>query len=343
MNNDERILGLFYSDKDNLIYDKIKFSEDLSEENKNNLDMVSYKFLGPVFLTTASNNEENWKIELIESSLSHYRGKISDIIQSFFSLNSSVNSGDGVTNLFVLIGSPYTEDIKDINDILANYIHPSIIQGKIVNENLLGNRFNFYKFITSELDRGLHLIDYALGSSRKVYWEQQHKYSCVGVIERIKSDGKNVSNLYTYDENEPLRREALKFIPSYYVMCILPDYYETLIDETLHLFNKKSVFADIRLIHLNNSNNKVIYLEEFSVKNEIKTSYGVLLVQDKDNLSAPNKISFYRKNLRLILDGHKDINDILPLLNAKFKPKKWGTLTDEGLNNIGAILDNISN
>ena len=72
MYNNERILGLFYSDKDNLIFDKIKFSEDLSEENKNNLDMVSYKFLGPIFLTTASNNEENWKIELIESSLSHY-------------------------------------------------------------------------------------------------------------------------------------------------------------------------------------------------------------------------------------------------------------------------------
>ena len=127
MNNDERILGLFYSDSDNLIFDKIKLSEDLSEESKNNIDMVSYKFLGPVFLTTASNNEENWKIELIESSLSHYQGKISDVLQSFFSLNSSVNSGDGVTNLFALIGSSYTEDIKDINDILANYIHPSIM------------------------------------------------------------------------------------------------------------------------------------------------------------------------------------------------------------------------
>ena len=342
MNNDQRILGLFYSDKDNLVYDKIKLSEDLSKENKENLDMISYKFLGPVFLTTASNDEENWKIELIESSLSHYQGKVSDVIQSFFSLNSSINSGNGVTNLFALIGSPYTEDIKDISEILVNYIHPSIIQGKIVNENLLGNRFNFYKFISSELDRGLHLIDYALGSSRKVYWEEQHRYSCVGVIERIKSDGKNVSNLYTYDKNEPLRGEALKYIPSYYLMCILPDYYETLINETLQLFNKKSVFANIRLIHLNDSNNKVIYLEEFSVKSEIKTSYGVILVQDKDNLSTPNKISFYRKKLRLILDGHKDINDILPILNAKFNTQKWGILTDEELNTIGAILDNIN-
>ena len=39
----------------------------------------------------------------------------------------------------------------------------------------------------------------------------------------------------------------------------------------------------------------------------------------------------------------KDINDILPILNEKFKPKKWGTLTDEALTNIGAILDNIKN
>ena len=69
----------------------------------------------------------------------------------------------------------------------------------------------------------------------------------------------------------------------------------------------------------------------------------MILVQDNDNLSTPNKISFYRKNLRLILDGHKDISDILPILNAKFRSRKWGTLTDEGLNSIGAILDNISN
>jgi len=31
MKEDDRILGLFFSDKDNLIYDNIKFSENLNQ------------------------------------------------------------------------------------------------------------------------------------------------------------------------------------------------------------------------------------------------------------------------------------------------------------------------
>ena len=339
MKDDDRILGLFFSDKDNLVYDNIKFSESLSEDNKNQLNMLSYKFLGPVFLTAASSNGDNWRIELIESSLSLYQGKISDIIQSFFSLNSSFKSEDGVSNLFALIGSPHTEDIKDIYNLLVKYIHPSIIQGKIVNEDLLGNRFNFHKFIKSELVRGIHLIDYSLGSSRKVYWEEQHSYSCVGLIERIKSKKDKISNLYTFDESDPLRKESLNFIPSYYVMCVLPDYYENLIDETLRLFNKAGISANLRLINLSNKNNKVIYLEEFIVEDDIKKSYGVILVQDNNVLSNPNKISFYKKNLRLILDGHKELNEVLNHFNDRFKAKEWATQTDEDLNNIGSKLD----
>ena len=343
MKDDDRILGLFFSDKDNLIYDNIKFSENLSEESKNQLNMLSYKYLGPVFLTAASSNGDTWKIEKIESSLSHYQGKLFDILQAFFSLNSTIKSEEGVSNLFTLIGSPHTEDIKDIYNILTKYVHPSIIQGKIVNEDLLGNRFNFYKFIKAELFRGLHLIDYSLGSSRKIPWEEQHSYSCVGLIERIITEENKVSNLYTYDENDPLRKVALNFIPAYYVMCILPDYYENLIGETLKIFNKTSVIADIRLINLSNQNKKVIYLEEFLVEKKIKRSYGVILVQDNEVLSNPNKISFYKKNLRLILDGNKELNDILNLFNEGFKFKKWETQTDEGLNNIGAKLDNSNN
>ncbi len=339
MNDNDTILGLFFSDKNNLIYDNIKYSEILSEESKNQLKMLSYKFLGPVFLTAASGNGDTWRIGKIESSLSHYKGKLTDFLQSFFSLNSSIISEEGVSNLFTLIGSPHTEDIKDIYDILTKYVHPSIVQGKIVNEDLLGNRFKFHKFIKSELIRGSHLIDYSLGSSRKVYWEEQHKYSCVGLIERIIKGENKVSNLYTYDENDPLRKEAIKFIPSYYVMCILPDFYENLIDETLQLFNKTSVYADIRLIEISNQHKKVIYLEEFHYESKVKRSYGVILVEDDEILGNPKKLSFYRKNLRLLLDGNKELNEFLKLFNVSFKFKKWETQTEAGLNKIGTILD----
>ena len=343
MKDNDTILGLFFADKDNLIYDDIKFSGTLSEESKNQLNMLSYKFLGPVFLTAASSNGDTWRIDKIESSLSHYQGKITDFLQSFFSLNSSIKSEEGVSNLFTLIGSPHTEDIKDIYNILTKYVHPSMIQGKIVNEDLLGNRFNFHKFIKLELVRGLNLIDYSLGSSRKVYWEEQHNYSCVGLIERIITEEKKKANLYTYDEVNPLRKVALDFIPSYYVMVVLPDYYENLIAETLKIFNKTSVIADIRLIDLSNQNKKVIYLEEFLVENKTKRSYGVILVQDNDALSNPNKFSYYRKNLRLLLDGNKELNEFLKVFNEGFNSKKWETQTDEALSKIGAILDNSKN
>ncbi|TFG25216.1 MAG: hypothetical protein EU532_11870 [Promethearchaeota archaeon] len=343
MKYDDRILGLFFSNEDNLIYDNIKFSENLTDDKKNQLNMLSYRFLGPVFLTAAISNGDKWNITLIESSLSHYQGQVSDVIQSFFSLNSSITSEDGITNLFALIGSPYTEDLNELYNILTKYIHPSIIQGKIVNEDLLGNRFNFHKFIRSEMIRGLHLINYSLGASRKVYWKMQHNYSCVGLIERIISHENKKFCLYTYDENDPLRKETLKFIPSYYVMCILPDYYENLIDETLHIFNKASLFANIRLINLSNHDKKVIYLEEFKVEKNIKKRYGVILVQDCKSLGNPKKISYYKKNLRLILDGNKELNQNLELFNPKFTNKKWITQSEEDLNRIKALLDNFDN
>jgi hypothetical protein len=343
MKYDDRILGLFFSDEDNLIYDHIKFSENLTESEKSQLNMLSYKFLGPVFLTAASSDGDEWNIKLIESSLSHYQGRISDIMQSFFSLNSSISSGDGITHLFALIGSSYTEDLYDIYNILEKYIHPSIFQGRIVNEDLLGDRFNFHKFIKSELIRGLHLIDYSLGSSRKIYWEVQHNYSCIGLVEKVISEGDRASYLYTYGENDSLRKESLKSIPSYNVMCILPDYYENLINETLRIFNKKSLFSNIRSINLSHQNKKVIYLEEFQVEKNIKKSYGAILVQDNDVLGNPRKLTYYKKNLRLILGGKKELSEGLILFNPKFTNKKWATQTDEDLNKIGAVLDNLDN
>ncbi|TFG01998.1 MAG: hypothetical protein EU542_05935 [Promethearchaeota archaeon] len=343
MNDENRILGLFFSDKDNLIYDKVKFSKDFSEQNKDQLNMLSYKFLGPVFLTAASAYRDTWIIEFIESTLSHRQNKMAgmDTLQSFFSLNSSFQGEDGMTNLFTLIGSNYTEDVKDIFGILSNYIHPSIIQGKIVNEDLLGNRFNFNRFINEELLRGIHIIDYSLGNARKIYWEEQHKYSCVGIIERIKTQDEKISNLYTFDQKSVLRKKTLNFIPSYYVISILPDYYEDLINETLKLFDKKSVYSNIRLINLSAKNKKCVYLEEFIVNNDLKRGYGAILVQDDDSLGDLNNLTHYKKALRQMLDENKELNELTSLFNSNIESKKWPTKLEQDLNNIRGILDNI--
>ena len=162
------ILGLFFSDENNLVHDTIKFSMDLSEESKSQLNMLSFKFLGPIFLTASAVEGDNWKIELIESTLSLDQMKLNqetDVIQSFFNLNSSIEVEDGIsTNLFTLIGSPYTEDIKDLYDKMVNYIHPSINQGKMVNEKLKTEGYRFDHFVKEELQRGIDLIEYSLGS-----------------------------------------------------------------------------------------------------------------------------------------------------------------------------------
>ena len=197
--NPNTIVGLFYSDENNLVYENIKYSEKISDEVTNKLRLLSFKFLGPLFLTASSLEGSNWKIDFIESSLSNYQKRTIDVdvIQSFFNLNSSMYSGDGITNLFTLIVSPYTEDIKVIYEKMVKYIHPCIIQGKILKESMLGNDFNLKKFIEEELERGINLIEISLGSSRKMYWEEQSKYHCVSFIERKKSDKSKESHLYT--------------------------------------------------------------------------------------------------------------------------------------------------
>ncbi|MFX0030999.1 MAG: hypothetical protein ACFE8B_17425, partial [Candidatus Hermodarchaeota archaeon] len=199
MNDKELILALFYADENNLVYETIKHSESFNEDKRNKLKMLSFKFLGPVFLTAASGIGNNWKIESIEASLSLLNSKAieADIIQSFFTLNSSIENSEGPTNLFTIISTPFTEDIKLIYDEISEYIHPSIIQGKIINENLLGARFNFSRFISTELYRGINLIEYSLGASRKIYWEEEQKYYCVGLIERKNAIDLRISNLYT--------------------------------------------------------------------------------------------------------------------------------------------------
>ena len=342
MNDINAILGLFFANEDEMVYDKIKISGDLTEERGNNLKMLSFKYLGPVFLTEMCNKGNPWNIDFIESALIlQNQGSYNEkTFQSFFNINASHESEDGVANLSALIASSYTEDIKVITDGLCEYILPAIIQGKIVEENFLGSKFKHSKFIQKELTRGLNLIDYSLGSSRKVYWEEQHNYYCVGLIERIVSKYHKASNLFTFDKDNLLRKKCLEFIPSYYIMAILPDYYEKLIDETLKLFNVTTIYPNIRLIKLHSREKKVIYLEEYIVDKDIKKSYGVILIEDTEGFNGLNKLSFYKKNLRLMLDGNKDVSDIMLKMNPNFGFKKWDTLSNESLNDLEADLDN---
>jgi len=146
--------------------------------------------------------------------------------------------------------------------------------------------------------------------------------------------------LLTFDKDSSLRKKSLKFIPSYYVMAILPDYYEKLIGETLKLFNVTTIFPNIRLIQLHSHEKKAIYLEEYVVDKNIKKSYGVILIEDTEDFNSLNKISFYKKNLRLIVDQNKDIQDIMFKINPNFSFKRWDTLSNESLNNLEANLDN---
>lgn len=342
MKDQDIILGLFYSNEDNLVFDNIKYSENFSDMKINDIKMLSYKFLGPVFLTAATSLGNSWKIEFIEASLSVRDTNVEnvDVLQSFFTLNSSIEVQEGSTNLFALISTPYTEDIKLLYDEISNYIHPSIIQGKIVNENLLGSRFDFNRLINSELERGINLIEYSLGVSRKVYWEEEQRYYCVGLIERKNAEDLRISNLYTFDKDDTRRKVFLDYIPSYYVISILPDYYEHLISETLEVYDKKGVYPNIRMIILKYRDKKVVYLEEYILEYEIYKSYGVILVQQYEENEENKKLSYFKKNLRLILDKKRDLKESLELMNPHFKYERWGAISNDELEKIAEILDN---
>jgi hypothetical protein len=123
-------------------------------------------------------------------------------------------------------------------------------------------------------------------------------------------------------------------------MAILPDYYEKLIDETLKLFNVTTIHPNIGLIKLHSIEKKVIYLEEYVIDKNMKKSYGVILIEDTEEFNDLNKLSFYKKNLRLILDKNRDFNDIMFKINANFRFKRWDTLSNESLNDLEANLDN---
>lgn len=344
------ILGLFYSDETNIVYDNIKLSEsvskDLTELNRKYLKMLSLRFLGPLFLTSKIEIGKGWKIELLEAFLSQYQDRTIDaeMLQSFFSVNSTIESEGDFSNLFAIIGSPYTEDVKIIYNLITTYIHPGIVQSRIVNNSIKGGSFEFQGFIDNELKRGVNVINYFLGSARKMYWEEQQKYSCVGFIERRNSVEPKisnvVSNLYTFDTDDSLRFTSLNFIPSFYVMSILPNYYENRINETLTVLNKTSIYPNIRFIRLSNQKKKVIYLEEFLLENKTKRSFGVILISENEFVKEVHNLAFYKKQLRFILDKNLNMEKTIIKINSKINPfDKWDTLSEDGLEKIKEDLD----
>ncbi|MHA1723446.1 MAG: hypothetical protein ACTSXH_01190 [Promethearchaeota archaeon] len=331
--------GLFFSDENKLVYEKIKYSREISVENVDQLKMLSFKFLGPVFLAESDVEFGQWKIELIESSFSLDIKNPSDIdvIQSFFGLNSCLETEQGTTNLFTFIGSPYTEDLKLIHDELKRYIHPSIIEDRYINKSSK-RQVNEELIIKNELKRGLNLINYSLGAARKIYWEEQTRYECLGVIER-ESEGKHKQgNLYTFDPS--FIKLHGKNLPSFYVLAILPNYYEKLINETLNLFEIKGVYSNIRKIKLSSSQKKILYLEEFIISNSHKKSYGVILTPTKKKKEGfPTNIAFFRKKLRSGLDSKKNLEEIIIGINSQLDLTPWGLNSEEELNKIKLLLD----
>ncbi len=341
------IIALFFSDESNLIFEEIKHEKEFSKEQKNQLKMLPFQFLGPIFLTAASAREGAWKIDFIEYSLSLKQQEIkeADILQTFFALNSTMESAPGMnTNLFALIGSPYTEDPIEIYKKITDYIHPSILQGTKMNQLLLGKKFNREKFIKEELIRGLHLIEYYLGSSRKLYWKEKKNYYCVVVTERKIGQGIKHSTLYTIEPEDSLRRRILELIPSFYVLSVLPDYYENLLKDTLALFEKKGIFINIRQINLSLKEKEVLYFEDFIIEKGIKRSIGcflIPLIDDASSRELRNK-RFYHKQIRNILDNDLSLTEYLQDFNINFSPRGWNINTEDDLNHISLLLDNTS-
>ncbi|MHA1805825.1 MAG: hypothetical protein ACTSU4_15010 [Promethearchaeota archaeon] len=338
------LLGLFFCTENNLIYDEIKFPQKLSESNLEQLRTLSFRFLGPIFLTKAIQSPIPWQIERIESSLSLKATRINglNLMQSFFVINSTRIFQDKFTNLFSIIGSSYTEDIKIIHEKLDKIIHPSILQGRIVEEALKGEDFNFDRFIRRELKKGLNFIEYSLGSPRKIYWESPKDYYCIGVIKQTLSRDREESNLYTCDLDDTMRKEILKKIPSFYVLSILPDYYEHRIMETLDLFNISHIIPSIRLIKLKRGNDVVIYLEESLIRGDNKESYGVFLINDMNIETEPKKLIYYRKMLHQILGRKKSFEKVIAEINPMINPfYDWNVTEDKALKKIQYNLDKI--
>jgi hypothetical protein len=338
----EFLLGLFYSDEETLVYDNIKLSHSLSKKAIQELKSMSLKFLGPLFMTSDLIKQMEWKIDYIDTTLTpQIEQKIDEtLMQSFTCLNSSRKVAGYLTNLFTFIGSPYTEDLTMIYERLDKYIHPSIVQGKLIAQSTYGDDFDLYKFIEDEIKRGTDLIEHTLGSPRKIYWEEKKAYSTVAVIKRTKNNGSLQSDLYTFDLDDPLRKETLEHIPSYYFMSILPDYYERRMNETLRLFGKQNLYSNIIKIKVSNPENVVLYIEEFMTNGDAKVSYGLILIPKNDKIKESGDLFFYKKKLRSMLDKNNDVERSVIELNSRINPfDNWNLNSDETLQKIENLLD----
>ncbi|MFX0007050.1 MAG: hypothetical protein ACFFAV_10025 [Candidatus Hermodarchaeota archaeon] len=338
----EFLLGLFFSDDKTIVYDDIKLSYELTKETNRKLKTMALKFLGPLFMTRNLYNQKGWKIDYIETSLTpQMRMAVDDtLMQSFTCLSSTKKTAEFITNLFSFIGSPYTEDLAMIYERLDKYIHPSIIQGKFISQTIQGANFKFDSFIEDELRRGIDLIEHTLGSPRKIYWEKKLSYSVVGVIKRTKQNRIYESDLYAFDIDDVLRKEALEHIPSYYFMGILPDYYEQMMNDTLSLFGKNGLNSNIIKIKISNPEKVVLYIEEFMTEANNKTSYGLILIPSNEKIKEARDLSFYKKNLRYVLNKNKAFESAVIELNSRINPfESWNLNSDESLKNVERYLD----
>ncbi|MFW9773605.1 MAG: hypothetical protein ACFFBY_13195 [Promethearchaeota archaeon] len=338
----EFLLGLFYSDEETLVYDKIKLSYNLPEESIRELKSISFKFLGPLLMTRALYKQQQWRIDYIETSLTPQSSMVIDdtLMQSFICLNSSLKTAQYITNLFAFIGSPYTEDLALIYERLDKYIHPSIIQGKFVAQKVHGPDFDFNTLINEEMKRGIDLLEHTLGSPRKIYWEEKTIYTPIAVIKRTLKDGRLNSDLYTFDLEDPLRKEALNQIPSYYFLGILPDYYEKRMNKTLRLFGKDGLYSNINKMKISSPNKVVLYVEEFATRVNEKISYGLILIPDKDNIQESRDLFFYKKKLRNMLDKNNNFERSVIELNSSLNPfDGWNLNSEESLQKIEKSLD----
>lgn len=338
----EFLLGLFYSDEETLVYDNIKLSYNLSEESIRELKSMSFKFLGPLLMTRELYKQKRWKIDYIETSLSPLTMSVVDdtLMQSFTCLNSSRETAGYITNLFTFIGSPYTEDLAMIYERLDKYIHPSLIQGKLIAKKIHGADFDSNTLIEKEMKRGIDLLEHTLGSPRKIYWEEKMTYFPVAVIKRTLRDKILKSDLFTFDLDDPLRKEALNQIPSYYFMGILPDYYEKRMNEILRLFGKENLYSNITKIKISNPNKVVLYIEEFIYEANNKKSYGLILIPSTNKVKETGDLFFYKKKLRSMLNKIENFERSVIELNSKINPfDNWNLNTNESLQKIEQSLD----
>ncbi|MBA7505194.1 hypothetical protein ES706_03857 [subsurface metagenome] len=146
-------------------------------------------------------------------------------------------------------------------------------------------------------------------------------------------------NIYTFSKDDPLRREHLEDIPSYYVMVILTEYYEKMTNITLDIFEMVNVNSNIRQIELGAKDKKVLYLEEYSEEDDIKKSYGVILIPMEDESEHVKNKSFYKKNLRKMLDGNISFENFIKIINPHFILEKWAATSNIELEKIQEILD----